>query len=340
MTQSSAWAIVGNGESLRVLERGEKLGDYTLDSVSEKGVTIRYRGSDTELAFSYPITAGDERFEQTLPAIESSNVANSVIVSDFGFFVQALCKAFAKQSIVSTEASYEVVGVLQDNASFEELLYEGLPEGNEVIEVGDLTVICSTGLRSKIRDVRPISDSPKRVTLSFVHAELVYVLKVLAKEIEKDIVLSPEVEGAVTVQVQNRLVSSLLPLVLLMQEEPPELREEDGILLIGSSYQTSVSDQPDSRLREAVTLDFVNAELAYVVMILAKEAELEPYVQRELSGSVTTTLRDRSIFQALDVLLATQKVEHHWKIEDDKLVVWTDAPEDCELVTPDKFLDE
>ena len=33
-------------------------------------------------------------------------------------------------------------------------------------------------------------------------------------------------------------------------------------------------------------------------------------------------------------------LEHHWKIENDKLVVWTNAPENCELLTPDKFLDE
>lgn len=340
VTQKSAWAIVGNGESLKVLERGEKIGDYTLESVSEEGVTIRYVGGDTELAFSYPISAGEEQFELELPAIKASNLANSVIVSDFGYLVQALSKAFAKQTIVCAEASFEVVGVMQDNATFEELLAEGLPEGNEVVEIGDLTVVCATGLSAGVRDAKPISDSQKQVTLDFVHAELVYVLKVLAKEIEKDIVLSPDVEGAVTVQVQNRLASSLVPLVLLMQEEPPALKEEDGILLIGPIGRVSPSDQSDSRLDKAVTLDFVNADLAYVLMILAQEAGLEPYVQREMAGSVTATLKSRSVVQTLSVLLAAQKTEHHWKVENDRLIVWTDAPEDCELLTPDNFFDE
>ena len=76
------------------------------------------------------------------------------------------------------------------------------------------------------------------------------------------------------------------------------------------------------------------------VRMMLPSSGAEPHVQREMAGSVTATLKSRSVVQTLSVLLAAQKTEHHWKVENDRLIVWTDAPEDCELLTPDNFFDE
>ena len=56
-----------------------KIGDYTLESASEEGVTIRYVDGDTELAFSHPISAGEERFDLELPAMIARKIIATAV---------------------------------------------------------------------------------------------------------------------------------------------------------------------------------------------------------------------------------------------------------------------
>ncbi len=54
----------------------------------------------------------------------------------------------------------------------------------------------------------------KRITLSFKNADLVYVIKVLAKEMNKNCFVSPDVEGTVTIELVNLTPEAALSLVL------------------------------------------------------------------------------------------------------------------------------
>lgn len=65
---------------------------------------------------------------------------------------------------------------------------------------------------------RRVANRPKLVTLDFVNADLVYVIKILAKEMGRNVYIGPGVEGSVTVTLKSVPVDGALALILKMQE--------------------------------------------------------------------------------------------------------------------------
>lgn len=65
---------------------------------------------------------------------------------------------------------------------------------------------------------RRSANRPKLVTLDFVNADLVYVIKILAKEMGRNVYIGPGVEGSVTVTLKSVPVDGALALILKMQE--------------------------------------------------------------------------------------------------------------------------
>lgn len=63
-----------------------------------------------------------------------------------------------------------------------------------------------------------MANRPKLVTLDFVNADLVYVIKILAKEMGRNVYIGPGVEGSVTVTLKSVPVDGALALILKMQE--------------------------------------------------------------------------------------------------------------------------
>lgn len=76
----------------------------------------------------------------------------------------------------------------------------------------------------------------KLVTLDFVNADLVYVIKILAKEMNRNVYIGPGVEGAVTVTLKSVPVDGALALILKMQEN------DIGYKLVG--YNTLIVADP------------------------------------------------------------------------------------------------
>jgi type IV pilus secretin PilQ/predicted competence protein len=75
-----------------------------------------------------------------------------------------------------------------------------------------------SALRARKAPRRPKAPPQKLVTLDFVNADLVYVLKVLAKEMNRNIYVGPTVAGSVTVTLKNVPVEGAMALILQMQE--------------------------------------------------------------------------------------------------------------------------
>lgn len=75
-----------------------------------------------------------------------------------------------------------------------------------------------SALRARQAPRRPKAPPQKLVTLDFVNADLVYVLKVLAKEMNRNIYVGPTVAGSVTVTLKNVPVEGAMALILQMQE--------------------------------------------------------------------------------------------------------------------------
>jgi len=83
-----------------------------------------------------------------------------------------------------------------------------------------LTAAGSSSLSALRPRIAPKKARPtqKLVSLDFVNADLVYVIKVLAKEMGRNVVLLPGVEGSVTVTLKSVPVEGALALILKMQE--------------------------------------------------------------------------------------------------------------------------
>jgi type II secretory pathway component GspD/PulD (secretin) len=74
-----------------------------------------------------------------------------------------------------------------------------------------------SALRRRPAPRRPVN-RVKLVSLDFVNADLVYVIKVLAKEMGRNVYIGPGVEGSVTVTLKSVPVDGALALILKMQE--------------------------------------------------------------------------------------------------------------------------
>ena len=75
----------------------------------------------------------------------------------------------------------------------------------------------TSALRARVIPKRTKPHS-KMVSLDFVNADLVYVIKVLAKEMNHNVYVGPGVEGSVTVTLKSVPVEGALALILKMQE--------------------------------------------------------------------------------------------------------------------------
>jgi len=94
-----------------------------------------------------------------------------------------------------------------------------------------------SALRARKAPRRPAGPPQKLVTLDFVNADLVYVLKVLAKEMNRNIYVGPTVAGSVTVTLKNVPVEGAMALILQMQENQYDYKILD--------YKTMVVAAPE-----------------------------------------------------------------------------------------------
>jgi type IV pilus assembly protein PilQ len=132
---------------------------------------------------------------------------------------------------------------------------------------------------------RPVHHS-KMVSLDFVNADLVYVIKVLAKEMNRNVYVGPGVEGSVTVTLKSVPVEGALALILKMQEnefdykvvEPNTIivapKEKlgtipDDILQKGPIGGANANQVPKDAIRQEVLLE--KAPAAKVISFLESQ---------------------------------------------------------------------
>lgn len=114
-----------------------------------------------------------------------------------------------------------------------------------------------SALRARKAPRRPKAPPQKLVTLDFVNADLVYVLKVLAKEMNRNIYVGPTVAGSVTVTLKNVPVEGAMALILQMQESEYDYKMvgSNTIVVAAPEKLAEVSDSildPDQAAKEYV----------------------------------------------------------------------------------------
>lgn len=131
----------------------------------------------------------------------------------------------------------------------------------------------------------------KMVSLDFVNADLVYVIKVLAKEMGRNVYVGPGVEGSVTVTLKKVPVEGALALILKMQENEfaYKLVEPNTIVIAPPEKLNSIADDimqgqrlgpqlPKNPIRQEILLE--NAQSAKVIGFLEtqyKTVKFQPH---------------------------------------------------------------
>lgn len=91
-----------------------------------------------------------------------------------------------------------------------------------------------SALRARRVPKRVRKSRQKLVSLDFVNADLVYVIKVLAKEMHRNVYVGPTVQGSVTVTLKNVPVEGALALILKMQENPYDYKIVDNTVIVAA----------------------------------------------------------------------------------------------------------
>ena len=141
-----------------------------------------------------------------------------------------------------------------------------------------------SALRARARKAprRPKAPPQKLVTLDFVNADLVYVLKVLAKEMNRNIYVGPTVGGSVTVTLNNVPVEGAMALILQMQENEYDYKILD--------YNTVVVAAPE-KLSE-VADDIFNPDKIKEAVVPENAIRMEYLLEEAPSAKVVDFLTD------------------------------------------------
>jgi type II secretory pathway component GspD/PulD (secretin) len=139
-----------------------------------------------------------------------------------------------------------------------------------------------SALRARKAPRRPKAPPQKLVTLDFVNADLVYVLKVLAKEMNRNIYVGPTVAGSVTVTLKNVPVEGAMALILQMQESEYDYK------MVGSN--TIVVAAPE-KLAEVSDSILDPNELAKEYTPSADDVRMEYLLEEASSAKVVDFLK-------------------------------------------------
>lgn len=97
--------------------------------------------------------------------------------------------------------------------------------------------------------------------------------------------------------------------------------EGQGSTPVSALRPRQAPQRPKTPPQKLVTLDFVNADLVYVLKVLAKEMNRNIYVGPTVGGSVTVTLKNVPVEGAMDLILQMQEAEYDYKIIENTIVV-------------------
>lgn len=211
--QNQELGIISTEVGTRMVEPGQKLGDYHVVSLSAKDGFV----------FGYKKQRFLVKWEDGVPSTGKKPKNNGISVRLSDASVVYTAKAIARLMDLDFYCGSEVVGSLTLAGTFspDQLLKALTAAGQLKIDYAksrDSLIVArakripavENALRSK-----PINE--KEVTFDFVNADMAYVLQILAKELGFELDSSPRVQGAVTVQVKNGNVSRLLRAILALQ---------------------------------------------------------------------------------------------------------------------------
>lgn len=138
------------------------------------------------------------------------------------------CNALAENKGVSVAFSRDEVA----SAKVAKAQVAQAKAGNKV---APRKVVASKKAAKKAQARRPVAKKRvKVVNMEFVNADLVYIVKFLAREMGRNVYVGPDVQGSVTVTLRNVQPEGALALVLKMQETPYDYKIVDNTVIVAT----------------------------------------------------------------------------------------------------------
>jgi hypothetical protein len=140
----------------------------------------------------------------------------------------------------------------------------------------------------------------------------------LAKLMERDILMDPEITGESTVIASNVTLEQAL--LKTFGFSPAERR---GMIIVAKrpTSREALEVSPLNGVRGEVTFDFANAEMNYVLKVLADEAGMEISLPGRNDGSVWIYAKNKPVAELLPLILAIQDQPYSVQVEGNTLVV-------------------
>lgn len=170
--------------------------------------------------------------------------------------------------------------------------------------------------------LKPLSDSDV-MSLKANNAGLMEVLLMLARGGGLDMVVDESVQGAVyDVNLSEVSLAGTLRTVLAIQESEWALKEERGVTFVGRPEKVAAWSYPSNPSDVQMELDFIAADLVYVLDRLAASMDLSFVCSRKVEGSVNCYISDpRPLLEVLELVLQAQETRYDFTIEEDFLVI-------------------
>jgi NCAIR mutase (PurE)-related protein len=147
----------------------------------------------------------------------------------------------------------------------------------------------------------------KRISVDFENTPIDDVIRIMAKQADVDIVKSPKVTGTVTARLSDTAVGEVMRQIL----------EARGCSYVTGTHVVTVATLDEiaeisgcvgaagaePRLQKRITVDFRDTPIDDVIRIMAKQADLDIVKSPKVVGTVTATLTDVPLAEALRHIL-------------------------------------
>lgn len=310
-------AIVSTSQNNFLIVKGDKLGDYRVDDISHDLVVMSFSGQHFKIAFDTKAAHAEVKLppEALHPSGPEDTISLRLQGIDRVWALKLLAKDMHQNIWFGPSCAPDPLN-LQVNGGSRKGIFSVL-SGSGRLESRRLDSILVLGTAEQVANApAPIpgqSDVEGQVKFDFVNADLVYVLSVLAKEMKRNLIVGPGVEGSVTITTETAVpTGQLLQLLVGGQDEHLEAALDKHFLVVGKSLPAVVAPSAEGpRFSFQPKEPWEPVDLSDVVAKVATQLKLKPVLPANFKGTVYLSLEGVPALLALERILALNGYRFH-----------------------------
>lgn len=316
-------AMIKAARAVYVTHEGETLGDYKVGPITSDSVQLGHGKQ------SWPFKLKADNEARLLPltdAARSPSGPDDTVTARLQAIpckpaLRLLARAQDKSIWIDPRVS-GTVDLRVENGSLQGLL-ECLAARLEmqVLERDGITRVVPAAVAAKDFELPAADTLTGQVKFDFNEADLVFVLRILAQEAGRSLVMSADVKGDVTLTTNTALpIKTLLPLVCGGQVMPLQASAQGGFLTVASNLPTFSDDATGPTLSYAAPRDdFKPVAVADVLKQVAQKTNLKLVLPPGFKARAYVVLAEAPVLAACERMLAVSG--YKYTVDQGQLVV-------------------